>query len=192
MWRWGGWEDVSTACAGTSPQKRNPWKSNCKRRWMSAVSPSMQLLGTAFGYNVISQASLFIWFMPLKFITVVDIDIHWGHTGLEGSSALPDSVYTSMPHVLKWQCPILMRCLLVPGFLEASGDPRIRWPMQCNGTGTSISNLQVQMQIVHPDTGLASSSGRCVTELASITGSIYVLNIRHMLRYLAESGTQGK
>lgn len=64
--------------------------------------------------------------------------------------------------------------------------------MQCHETGASISTFQVQVQIVHLDTGLASSSGRCVTELASITGSINVLNIRHMLRYLAKSGTHGK
>lgn len=97
-------------------------RSAASRRWLSAVSPRTQLLGTAFGYNVISQASLCIWFMPSRFITVVGIDIHWAHTGLEGSSALPD-LYVSIPHVLKWQCQILMRCiLLVPGFLGATGD----------------------------------------------------------------------
>lgn len=116
-------------------------RATARRRWMSAVSPSTQLLGTAFGCNVISQASLFVWFMPPRFITVVGIDKHWGHTGLEGSAALPDFFYVSIPHVLKWQCLILMRCLLlVPGFLGASIDPRIRWPMQRNGTGASISN----------------------------------------------------
>lgn len=34
-------------------------RATASRRWLRAVSPSRQLLGTALGYNMISQASLF-------------------------------------------------------------------------------------------------------------------------------------